>query len=1084
MRAGLCAAFATGLVVFAFSATPAIAAGPSPGWAIDSVASPTNFPPSAGGSYEVEVRNPGSVTSDGSPVTIVDTLPQGLVAGSVELFSSAVFGPNGPGEPIDLAARAGCTTAAVVRCELPSEEGLSTVAPDGILRVIIKVSDPGASGPLTNKVTVSGGGAPEVKASGENQISSAPPSFGPASFNFFIDGSNGARDTQAGDHPYELTTTIDLNSVVSYSKTISQSGEITSVQDLKEVVVDLPLGFAGSTLAAPVCALSRLSSPALCPQETVVGHIRTEPAGLPTSVDSPIWNLVPERGYPAEFGYVDGQKDTHVFYVRVVPTPAGYVLQATNPDIPQVTLSHIVVTFYGDPALRDGTSNVQIPFFTDPTDCSGGELTATIWMDSWQHPGGFNTNGTPNLQSDANWVKMTSKSPPVTGCDLLQFTPELEAQPTTHQADTPSGLEFALKLPQTETVATHATAALKNAVVTLPAGMTVDPSSGNGLGACSEAQIGWVGKTPAEPGEPGNFSQSPPECPESSKIGSLELETPLIPNVLHGEMYLAAQNENPFHSTLAGYIVVNDPVTGVLLKIAGELKTNPTTGQVTGVFDENPQLPFSNLKLHFFGGPRAELATPPNCGPYTASSELAPWSLEGSELPATPFDSFTIGEGCVNGFAPHFTALSTNVQAGAYTNFVASFSRSDQDQELGGLTVNLPPGLLANVASVPLCGEAQANAGTCPESTRVGTVQAFAGPGPNPLFVGGKVYLTGPYNGGPYGLSVVTPAIAGPFNFGSVIVRQSLRIDPNDSHVTDVSDAFPTILDVTGANGQVDGIPIKLRRVDVSIDRPGFSFNPTNCNKLQVGGAITSNQGASSTLVTPFQVTDCEKLKFAPKFSVSTSGKTSRSKGASLTAKVTYPNGPQGTYANIARVKVELPKALPSRLTTLQKACLAKVFEANPAACPSASLIGHAVATTPILAVPLAGPVYFVSYGGEKFPNLIMVLQGNGVKIDLVGTTFISKAGITSTTFKTVPDAPVGSFEITLPEGRYSALAANGNLCTKKLVMPNEFVAQNGAAIHESTKIAVTGCKQAKHHRRGNAKTTHHRRANGKKFKR
>ncbi len=596
---------------------------------------------------------------------------------------------------------------------------------------------------------------------------------------------------------------------------------------------------------------------------------------------------------------------------------------------------------------------------------------------------------------------------------------------------------------------------LKNAVVTLPEGMSIDPSSGNGLGACSESQVGWEGPSPF------NFNADQPQCPESSKIGTLELESPLISRKLEGELYLATPDQNPFGSTLATYIVVDDPITGVLIKIPGEFKTDPSTGQLTAVFPENPQLPFTDLKLHFFGGPRAELATPESCGVFTTHSELTPWSLEGSELPATPSDGYTIDEGCVNGFAPAFTGGSTNLQAGAFTTFEASFSRQDADQELGGLSVSLPPGLLADVGTVPLCDEADANAGTCPQDTQVGTVDADAGPGPNPLLVPGKVYLTGPYNGGPYGLSVVVPAIAGPFNFGNVIVRQSLRIDPYDAHVTDVSNPFPTILDVRGANGQVSGIPIKLRRVDVLIDRPGFTFNPTSCSKLQVGGAITSTQGASSALATPFQVTNCASLKFAPKFAVSTSGHTSRSQGASLSVDLTYPSGPQGTYANLSRVKVELPKQLPSRLTTLQKACAAAQFEANPAGCPAASVIGHAKAVTPLLSVPLEGPAYFVSHGGEAFPSLVMVLQGDGVTLDIVGTTFISKAGITSSTFKTVPDAPVGSFELTLPEGPDSALAANGDLCNSKLTMPTEFVGQNGAELHQTTAIAVTGCKPA-----------------------
>jgi hypothetical protein len=592
--------------------------------------------------------------------------------------------------------------------------------------------------------------------------------------------------------------------------------------------------------------------------------------------------------------------------------------------------------------------------------------------------------------------------------------------------------------------------------------MTVDPSSADGLGTCSNAQIGWEGPTLFD------FTQGPPECPESSKIGTLELETPLIPGKLYGDVFLAAQNENPFHSTFATYIVVNDPVTGVVLKLAGEVKLNPSTGQLTAVFDETPQLPFSALRVHFFGGPRAEFATPPNCGTYTTNSILEPWSAPGSGPSPTPFDSYTIDEDCAIGFAPSFAALTTNVQAGEYTPFEGSFSREDSDQELSGLTMNLPPGLLADVPSVTECGEAElaaeaadAPTGGCPASSQVGTVTAEAGPGPNPLSVPGKIFFTGPHNGGPYGLAVVVSANPGPFHFGNVLVRQSLRINPLTAAVTDVSDPFPTFLDPVAPNGQTDGIPIKLRRVDFDINRPGFTFNPTNCNKMQVSGAITSTQGASSTLAVPFQVTACERLKFAPKFSVSTSGKTSKEEGASLTTTVSEPAGAMGTQANITKVKVELPKQLPSRLTTLQKACTAKQFELNPANCPKESKIGYAVVHTPILSAPLMGPAIFVSHGGEAFPSLTMVLQGSGVTVDLVGTTFISKSGITSTTFKAVPDTPFNTFQLTLPEGPFSALAANGNLCASKLVMPNEFVAQNGLTIHQSTTISVTGCKPA-----------------------
>jgi hypothetical protein len=284
-------------------------------------------------------------------------------------------------------------------------------------------------------------------------------------------------------------------------------------------------------------------------------------------------------------------------------------------------------------------------------------------------------------------------------------------------------------------------------------------------------------------------------------------------------------------------------------------------------------------------------------------------------------------------------------------------------------------------------------------------------------------------------------------------VRAAINIDPNTAALTVTSDPLPTAL---------DGIPLQLRVVNVTIDRPAFTFNPTNCNKLAIGGTLTSTQGASSVKSSSFQVTNCAALSFRPKFGVSTSGHTSKANGAGLDAKLAYPAGSQGKQANIASVKVDLPKQLPSRLTTLQKACPAEVFNQNPAGCPAASVVGIARASTPLLPVTLSGPAYFVSHGGEAFPSLVVILQGDGVRVDLTGTTFISKKGITSSTFKTVPDVPVNTFELYLPQGAHSALAANGNLCKSRLTMPTAFTAQNGAVLKQSTKIAVTGCPKIK----------------------
>lgn len=339
-----------------------------------------------------------------------------------------------------------------------------------------------------------------------------------------------------------------------------------------------------------------------------------------------------------------------------------------------------------------------------------------------------------------------------------------------------------------------------------------------------------------------------------------------------------------------------------------------------------------------------------------------------------------------------------------------------------------------------------------------------AGPGSHPFYEKGYIYLTGPYKGSPFGLSIVVPTVAGPFNLGNVVVRARIAVDPNTTALTVTSDPFPQIL---------DGILLRLRTANVTIDRPGFIFNPTDCAQLRVSATIAGARGAQAQVSAPFAVAGCAGLHFGPTFKASTSGRTSRKNGASLDAKVTYPVGAQ---SNIRTVKVDLPKQLPSRLTTLQKACTAAQFQANPAGCPAASVIGIVRASTPLLPVPLTGPAYFVSHGGEAFPSLIIVLQGYGVRVDLTAATFISRAGITSSTFRSIPDVPVNSFELYLPEGKYSALAANGNLCKQKLTMPTSFTAQDGSQLKQSTPILVTGCPKAKKDAKRKAKKAGHAR--------
>ncbi len=674
--------------------------------------------------------------------------------------------------------------------------------------------------------------------------------------------------------------------------------------------------------------------------------------------------------------------------------------------------------------------------------------------DSWQAIGGFDT--------------AAATLPAMTGCDRLHFTPSVTVQPDSTVADSPSGLNFDLRFPQNENPTGLAESTLAGTVVKLPGGFSVSPSAANGLQACSTAQISLN-------------TNATPTCPDASRIGSVEISTPLLADPLRGGVFVAAQGDNPFGSLLAIYITAE--ADGVLVKLAGHVEADSESGQLTTTVESSPPLPFSELRLHLFDGPRAALATPEGCGAYTAATTLSPWS---GLAPVLFSEQVQIGTACVSGFSPTASAGTMVPRAGRYSPVAVSFARADNEQELRGLSVSMPAGISAKLAGVPLCGDADATAGMCPDASQVGAVQTGAGPGSTPFFLPGKVYLTGPYRGAPYGLSVVVPAVAGPFNLGMVVVRQALQIDPNDTHVTVVSDPFPTIL---------QGIPIRLRSVAVSIDRPNFTFNPTSCTPSTLALGFLSTSGASSTAMSPFQTAECSTLPFRPSFAASTAGPGTKAAGVAFEVKVQPPGqGPRAASdappeANIKRVDVQLPKQLPSRLTTLQKACTAPQFAKDPAGCPSESRVGSAVARTPILADPLTGPAYLVSHGNEAFPDLVIILQADGIRVDLTGHTQI-KNGVTFSHFETVPDQPVSSFDLKLPAGKFSVLTANANICprattvrvrrtvkihghkrvvtrrvsrrvTPQLLMPTTITGQNGAVIKQSTKVSVSGCSVA-----------------------
>jgi hypothetical protein len=783
-----------------------------------------------------------------------------------------------------------------------------------------------------------------------------------------------------------------------------------------------------------------------------------------------------------------------------------------------------------------GTGAPLRPLLSLPTSC-GRPLVATLSVDSWQEPGNF-------LGAEGTRTKTVSL-PEMQGCQGLALSPRVTVTPDKPDASTSSGLAVDVKIPQEGTLSPSgvAEADVRNTTVVLPPGVALNPSAANGLEACSEGLATFTGMsgeinpgsetatfTPFIPGgatallagEKAPFDAGVNFCPNASKIGTVKIKLAVLEQPLEGAVYLAAQEANPFGSLMAVYFVAEDPVSGVVVKLPGEVTLCKSVGedplnaagepipgvncqavgQVVTTLLNTPQAPVEEFEAHFFGGEKAPLTTPAFCrdntpehpGEYATEASFVPW---GGETKHT-YPTFKIEQGpnggpCPGGggagsnnslpFSPGLTGGALNLNAGAFSPFTLTMNRSDGEQNMQSVEAKLPPGLAGILTGVELCPEPQANLGECGPNSLIGETTVSVGVGGDPYTdTGGKFYLTGPYNGtgtctvgqpgcAPFGITFAVPAKAGPFDLAKtannhpacdcIVVRGKIEVNPLTAALTITSnppgtpDSIPT---------SIEGIPLEIQHINAITTRNNFQFNPTNCSKMEVSGTIHSSVGGTDTIGVPFQLANCQALKFEPKVAVSTRAKTSKADGASLSFKFTNPSVAPGIDANYSKFKVELPKQLPSRLTTLQKACTAAQFDANPAGCPAASVVGAMKVITPVLPVPVEGPMYFVSNGGEAFPNLIVVLQGYGVTVHLVGDTFISKAGITSSTFKAIPDLSFTSAEVVLPEGKYSALAANGNLCQEasKLKIPTEFVAQNGAVIHQSTPISVSGCPKAK----------------------
>jgi hypothetical protein len=837
-----------------------------------------------------------------------------------------------------------------------------------------------------------------------------------------------------------------------------QLGEFAYGGDPASVIVTVPRGLVGNPQNVPSCPRSLFGLSAVlhggCPADTQVGfaNINFGAGGLPGTFG--VFNVQPGPDRPAMLG-IQGTyggagsagfpvavpillsaraEDNYAITAatEVQYFPVGINTVGANVTLWGVPASHLRTSGRGFGGVLPASSPSQWqPFMENPTDCSPTPVTKLL----------VNTTEEPEVFSEA-----LATSPNPTDCARVPFAPSISLTPDITQAGLPTGLAFELTTPQSNDANGRGTAELKEAVATLPAGMTISPSAAaRELQGCTDAQFGAG-------------SDAPASCPAASQIGTAEVESPLLPQAPTG-----AEGKLTGHVFL-GQPLSTDPNSGKMfrvfqelrgfgldVKIEGSVLANPETGQLTATFANLPELPFQSFRLHLDGGPNAVLVNPQTCGASVTTTQLYPYS---GNPPATPSSTFTTtydgnGAPCpsVLPFAPSSSISTASSQAGALSPLAVTFARADETQALGRIEAKLPAGLLGYVSKVQLCEAARATAGSCPAESRVGTVSTSAGAGPDPLTVQGSVYLARGSNGYPFMLSVVVPAVAGPYSLGDVVVPVWLQVN-SDGSLTAISGALPSIL---------DGIPLDIRSVTMTIDRPGFTVNPTNCDPLAMSGKITSLGGVAAAISAPFEASGCGSLPFAPSFTVTTQGSTSKTNGASLTVRVAQKPG----EADIRSVHVELPRQLPSRLTTLRNACPEAQFDANPAGCPAGSVVGTAITYTPTVSSPLSGPAILVSHGGAAFPDLEIVLQGEGATVILDGATDIKK-GVTTSTFASVPDVPISGFELTLPEGPYSLLGPYGTLCTSKLIMPTTITGQNGLVLKQTTRIAVTGCRSPK----------------------
>jgi hypothetical protein len=1057
---GLTLALAVSALLGAFAGSAAAAA---PDLTLH-VSTPETMEPNEQIEMKITIENDGNAPLDvNEPITLKNTFPEGL----------PVVAPEFSGKQISCSISGQTST-----CTFPLE---NPVTGEGILPGAYQVVnyfptvEAAAAGTLVDKVSVEGGGAFEPVSREETMYIGPPKPFGFRHFSTAITNKDGSSAVQAGSSPGSLTTSFDVN---SFSNRLLGDALTSPTEQFKTTIAHVPQGVIGNPYALPEhCTDAQLIANewSACPKGSQVGYVR-----LANEVMVPLFSMEPQPGALAQFGFIY----LEVQSILTVELRPDFGLDVVNRNAStSAPLSAVDVVFWGVPSDSSHDSlrgpMVQAPgggvfvdgclgivqrgklcpadspptaFLRLPTSCPSQPLPWEIESNSYLHP--------------ETWDHATSTTPAPVGCNQLEFTPTMEARPTTNVGDAPSGLEFHLHLPQNNDPEGLAEANLKDAMVTLPPGMTINPASADGLGACSPGQIGL---TTSLDQRPIRFSQEDANCPDPSRLGSVEIDTPAIDHPLRGSVFLATPFENPYHTLIALYFEVHDPLTGIVVKIPARVSSDQSTGQVRAIVEDTPQLPFEDFHLTFDPGPHASLRTPAACGSFSSQSTLTPWTTpEGAD--AHPTDTFQIVKGAGGGNCSgsesqlpqnvSFSAGTLNPKGGAYSPFAFKVVRPDGTQALHSIDTTLPPGLLGRLAGVAYCydneiaaaaaksGRAEQASPSCPASSRLGGVNVGAGAGPSPFYASGNVYLAGPYKGAPYSLAVIVPAVAGPFDLGTVVERIALYVDPVTTQIHAVSGPLPTIL---------QGIPLDIRSVAVNLDRDQFTINPTSCDPMEVTGTIGSLFGQSLAVSNPFQVGGCQTLGFKPKLAIHLKGGTKRGQNPQLRAVLKARPGD----ANIANAQVTLPHSEFLDQGHLLDICTRVQFAAHE--CPAKSVYGYAKAVSPLLGRALEGPVYLRS-SSNQLPDLVAALQGQ-FEVDLDAKVDTGKNDGLRSSFELVPDAPVSEFVLSMKGGKKGLLENSTDICRRKHTVDAVFEAHNGKTADLKPVLQVKGCHKSKPHK-------------------